>query len=96
MSYHDIYKEVFCLKKFENILKDIGYTECSKCQKYSSAGNAFYIDNEEITGIYWFYETEYFIIDIHDFFIKRNDCRFLSHYKTLYEFFINLYNYCKW
>ncbi|KAK2241441.1 AraC family transcriptional regulator [Clostridioides difficile] len=71
MSYHDIYKEVFYLKKLKNILKDIGYKECSKCQKYSSAGNAFYIDNEEINGIYWFYETEYFIIDIHDFFIKK-------------------------
>ncbi|WP_313758377.1 AraC family transcriptional regulator [Tissierella sp.] len=59
------------MNNLKDMLKEIGYTNCLNCTKYSPAGNAFYIDNEDYKGMYWYYETDSFIIDIHDFFIKR-------------------------
>lgn len=50
-----------------------GSTECRNTQdgKYCSAGHTFCLSGEELEGVYWFYETELFIVDIHDFFIKK-------------------------
>lgn len=59
------------MKNFENIIEEMGLTPCFNCSKYSSAGKTFCIKSEEMNGLYWYYETDYFIIDIHDFFIKK-------------------------
>ncbi len=39
--------------------------------KYSSAGHEFHFNTDDAEGIYWFYEGENFIIDIHDVFVKK-------------------------
>ncbi len=49
----------------------LGAEPCKSCDKYCGAGTAFCISSESFEGIYWFHETESFIIDIHDFFIKK-------------------------
>ena len=41
------------------------------CRKYCQAGQTLCIRSEELDGFYWYYETDHFIIDIHDFFIKK-------------------------
>ncbi|SFE71813.1 helix-turn-helix domain-containing protein [Peptostreptococcus sp. D1] len=45
--------------------------ECEKTCKYCKIGHNFCIDTDEAKGVYWFYETEDFIVSIHDFFIKK-------------------------
>lgn len=44
---------------------------CKDNQKYCQVGVTLCICNEEMEGLYWFYETDQFIIDIHDFYIKK-------------------------
>lgn len=47
--------------------------ECKDNKKYSNAGHTFCWNNSEDSvaeGIYWFYEGDGFVIDIHDFYIK--------------------------
>lgn len=40
--------------------------------KYCQVGHTFCIRTEEFEeGIYWFYETDHFIIDIHDFYKRK-------------------------
>lgn len=60
------------MKNFDNLLKDLGWENCNDCKKYSNIGKTLCMRNEEIDGIYWYYETDDFIIDIHDFFIKKD------------------------
>lgn len=55
----------------EPSLLNAGFCHCPGCTKYSPAGKTLSIDNEYLRGIYWYYETDSFIIDIHDFFIKK-------------------------
>lgn len=59
------------MDNLEKLLLDAGCRLCPDCARYSSAGKTFCLDNEYIKGVYWFYETESFIIDIHDFFVKK-------------------------
>ncbi|WP_163468965.1 AraC family transcriptional regulator [Fusobacterium sp. IOR10] len=56
---------------FESYLKETGWKNYPKCKKYCEIGKTFFIDNEYLEGIYWYYETDQFIIDIHDLFIKK-------------------------
>ena len=56
------------MHKYKALLEAYQY---KPCQKYAPVGQAFHIENEELKGVYWIYETESFIIDIHDFFIKK-------------------------
>lgn len=56
---------------YEFVREYVGVDESKTCKKYSDAGHSFCVSNEIFDGIYWFYETENFIIDIHDFFIKK-------------------------
>ena len=47
--------------------------ECKNNKKYSSAGHTFCWNKEDLTyaeGLYWFYEGNGFIIDVHDFYIS--------------------------
>lgn len=45
--------------------------ECKNNPKYSNVGHCFCWDKKEIQGLYWFYQSDDFIIDIHDFYIKE-------------------------
>lgn len=47
----------------------VGESTCN--EKYCDVGHTFCFNTEEAEGIYWFYEGENFIIDIHDTFIKK-------------------------
>lgn len=57
--------------------------------KYNSIGYEFYKDDEYSKGRYWIYETDDFIIDIHDFYIKKDlvfkNFKELSQYLYLYS-----------
>lgn len=59
------------MKRFEEIFNHYGWKPCTDCQKYSSAGKTYCYTGESFDGIYWYYETDNFIIDIHDFFIRN-------------------------
>lgn len=60
------------MKNYYNFVKThLGVSECFVSQKYCNIGHSFCVNNDEIEGLYWFYETDNFIIDIHDFFIKK-------------------------
>ncbi|MEA4963171.1 helix-turn-helix domain-containing protein [Lutispora sp.] len=59
------------MSRFQDFLEEMGWEACLNCSKYCHAGKTVYIQNEDMDGLYWWYETEHFIIDIHDFFIKR-------------------------
>lgn len=56
---------------FQDYLEQMGWESCDNCQKYSHVGKTFCVHNEDFEGIYWYYETDQFIIDVHDLFIKK-------------------------
>lgn len=57
---------------YYNFVKQyLGVNECKANNKYCQIGHTFCLSNEKIEGIYWFYETDGFIIDINDFYIKK-------------------------
>lgn len=58
-------------KFYEYVKRQTGISKSNKSHKYCNIGNTFHIQSDELDGIYWYYETENFIIDIHDFFIKK-------------------------
>ncbi|MDY2794166.1 AraC family transcriptional regulator [Peptostreptococcus porci] len=62
----------------------LGVNECEKSIKYCDVGHTFCISNDTMEGIYWFYETENFIVNIHDFFIKKEMLN--SNYANLNKF----------
>lgn len=58
---------------YYNFVKEyMGTDECITNKKYCQVGHTFYLNTSEMEGLYWFYETENFIVDIHDFFVKEN------------------------
>lgn len=62
MTYYDFVKE------YMNV------NECKHNQKYSNAGHTFCWSKNNSTyaeGLYWFYEGNGFIIDIHDFYVRE-------------------------
>lgn len=60
------------MKDYYNFVKEyLGASESFVNKKYCDVGHTFYVNNDEIEGLYWFYESENFIIDIHDFFVKK-------------------------
>ena len=56
---------------YEFVKKYLGVSECLISNKYCNVGHTFCLSNEEVEGLYWFYESDNFIVDIHDFFIKK-------------------------
>lgn len=60
------------ISDFEKIVLNNNMTPCSECIKFSSSGRCYTIDNEIYHGTYWFYETENYIIDIHDIFVRKD------------------------
>ena len=59
------------MNTFQDFLEEMGWKSCPNCCKYCKVGKTVCIQNEEFNGLYWYYETDQFIIDIHDFFIKK-------------------------
>ena len=61
------------VSEFEKVLKDnFGYSLSGYCHKYSDIGRTYQIDDKNFKGIYWFYETDEYIIDISDLYVKRD------------------------
>lgn len=56
---------------YEFVKEYLGGNECSINNKYSKVGHTFCLNTEELEGLYWFYEADSFIVDIHDFFLKK-------------------------
>lgn len=60
------------MSEFQKFIEEyMGFKRCTQNHKYCQVGHAFCLCTEEFDGIYWFYETDQFIIDIHDLFIKK-------------------------
>ena len=66
--------------------------ECKNNKKYSSAGHTFCWKKEDSTyadGLYWFYEGDGFIIDVHDFYIReeviQNNTYSMADYVSIYS-----------
>ncbi|MEG1432377.1 helix-turn-helix transcriptional regulator [Eubacterium sp.] len=59
------------MHSFQHLLESMGWQACPDCHKYCSVGQTVCVQNEEIEGFYWYYETDQFIVDIHDFFVKK-------------------------
>lgn len=59
------------MNTFQELIESTNWKYCPTCQKYSKAGKTFCIKDSTFEGIYWYYETDRFIVDIHDFFIKK-------------------------
>lgn len=60
------------MREFEKIVIGCGMRPCSSCNKFSPAGKCFSIDTDIFNGIYWYHETDRFVIDIHNFFVKKD------------------------
>ena len=83
MSYYDFVKDYMKVD------------ECKNNKKYSSAGHTFCWKKEDSTyadGIYWFYEGDGFIIDVHDFYIReevvQNSTYSMADYVSIYSSYI--------
>lgn len=60
------------MSDFYGFVKDyMQICECDKLSKYCKIGHNVCINRDDAEGIYWFYESEDFIVSIHDFFIKK-------------------------
>ncbi len=58
------------MEKFYQFIERLGFTLYEN-NKYCKIGKSYYLNNEIMEGTYWFYETENYIMNIHDFFIKK-------------------------
>ncbi|MBS6921666.1 MAG: helix-turn-helix transcriptional regulator [Anaerococcus vaginalis] len=83
MSYYDFVKDYMKVD------------ECKNNKKYSSAGHTFCWKKEDSTyadGLYWFYEGDEFIIDVHDFYIReeviQNSTYSMADYVSIYSSYI--------
>ncbi|MDY3117927.1 MAG: AraC family transcriptional regulator [Peptoniphilus sp.] len=83
MSYCDF------VKKYMNV------DECKGHKKYSNAGHTFCWNKEDTAraeGLYWFYQGDGFLIDIHDFYIKEEfierSTYSMSDYVSIYSSYI--------
>lgn len=67
-------------------------SECMDNNKYSSVGKSFYKNSKYYKGIYWFYQTDNYIIDIHDFYIKeelvQENVYNMSEYMSIYTSYL--------
>ena len=57
---------------YEFVKNYLGTDSCKEKSKYCNIGTTFCVCREEAEGCYWFYETDSFIVEIHDFFIKKD------------------------
>ena len=81
---------------YYNFVKEyMNVDECKNNKKYSSAGHTFCWSKEDSTyaeGLYWFYEGDGFIIDVHDFYIReevvQNSTYSMADYVSIYSSYI--------
>lgn len=59
------------MNSFEKLLENLGWKPYKICNRYCSLGKTVYLHNEYLDGYYWYYESDQFIVNIHDFFIKQ-------------------------
>ncbi len=52
---------------YEFVKNYLGTDSCKEKSKYCNIGTTFCVCREEAEGCYWFYETDSFIVEIHDF-----------------------------
>lgn len=57
---------------YEHCLADLGFKPDTGIARFSPLGKTHSVSNEHLEGFYWFYETENFSINIHDFFVKED------------------------
>ncbi|HEP1469946.1 helix-turn-helix domain-containing protein [Streptococcus pyogenes] len=83
MAYYDFVKEYMKVN------------ECKNNKKYSSAGHTFCWNKKDSTyadGLYWFYEGDGFVIDVHDFYIReeviQNNTYSMADYVSIYSSYI--------
>lgn len=59
------------MNTFQDFIEGMGWSACSDCDKYCQVGKSFCIQDRTMDGLFWYYETDQFIINIHDFFVKK-------------------------
>lgn len=55
---------------YGEFLEAMGWQISTSC-KYCEVGTMYQVQKDDMDGIYWYYETENFIINIHDFTVKE-------------------------
>lgn len=60
------------MNSIDTLLSDIGFESYDSCNTYSPIGKNFCIHTDEMDGTYWYYETDSFIIDIHNYIFKKD------------------------
>ena len=60
------------MNTFKEMVSKYVQGPCQDCKKYSSLGEKFFVDNGCCRGVYWCYESDEFIVDIHDFYISED------------------------
>lgn len=70
MSNHD--RKVKNMPNFDELVRQKQCLPYHTCAKYHTLGKTYQTNTSLYSGIYWYYETDEFIIDIHDLEIKKN------------------------
>lgn len=78
---------------YEFVKNYMSVNECNNTCKYCKIGHSFYINREDCE-IYWFYETEDFIVSIHDFYKRFMQTKFPNMDNFMLFFFL-IYHYCQ-
>lgn len=60
------------MTEFEKIARQHGQKLANNPDKFPRVGSTIEVNTDIAEGHYWFYETDNFIIDIHDFFLKQD------------------------
>lgn len=73
----------------EEYLEMLHFEQNTHSLFYNPLGKTYSVDSTEFKGNYWFYETDDFVVDIHDFYVKKDITVSFgrSHYTT--HFYIN-------
>lgn len=77
---------------YEFVKNYMNVEECKNNQKYSNVGHIFCWKRKDAEGFYWFYQSDDFIIDIHDFYIKeemiQDNVYNMPDYMTIYTTYL--------
>lgn len=60
------------MKSFESLVEQYGKKICYDESAYSPVGKLYSINNDYWEGRYWYYESDKFVIDIYDLYIKKD------------------------
>ena len=81
----------FTLTDYEKLIQHHMSNICPDYPKYSPIGKVYYENKKHYEGYYWFYETDNFVVDISDFFIKKDFIETDSHYFKQHILLVNNY-----